>query len=170
MIREWTRGQWALRATAATGPVVALLATAPAGAPPPAWLVVLVLGLALVHGRAPESPFGVGAMGAVVLWWAIALDGGVEAWSLLAVVGLLASHVAGIVAAYGPDRLGVDPATAWLWGRRALAVLVPSPLLLVAAGWAPGHGGARSMWVAGLAVVLLGSLAGMAVLTREERG
>jgi hypothetical protein len=170
VIREWTRGQWALRATAATGPVVALLATAPVGTPPPAWLVVLVLGLALVHARSPESPFGTGALGAVVVWWAVALDGQVEAWSLLAVVGLLASHVAGVVAAYGPDRLGVDPATAWLWGRRSLAVLVPAPVVLLLARAVQGHGGAGTVWVAGLAVVLLAALAGMLVLTREERG
>jgi hypothetical protein len=169
-MREWSRGQWGLRVTAAAGPVVALLATAPTGAPPPAWLVLLVLGLSLVHARSPESPFGIGALGAVVLWWALALDNRVQPWGLLAAAGLLASHVAGLVAAYGPDRLGVDPATMRLWLRRALVVLLPSPVVLLVAGAHDGHGEDRTVWVAGLAVALVVAVAGTVVLSREERG
>jgi MYXO-CTERM domain-containing protein len=169
-MREWSRGQWALRVIVAAGPVVALLACAPTGAPPPAWLVLIVLGLALVHARAPESPFGIGAMGAVVLWWAAALDDRVEAWSLLGAAGLLASHVAAVVAAYGPDRLGVDPATARLWARRGLVALVPAPVVLLTGLLLEGRGEVRTVWVAGLAVALLAAVAGTVVLTREERG
>ena len=51
MIREWTRGQWALRAVVAVGPVLALLAAAPAGVAPGASTVALVGVLALAHAR-----------------------------------------------------------------------------------------------------------------------
>ena len=44
-LRQWSRGQWLLRAVAALGPVLAVLVTIPVGTPPPWWLVVVTAAL-----------------------------------------------------------------------------------------------------------------------------
>jgi len=57
------RSQLALRALVLLGPVVALLATGPAGHGPPWWLVGIVTVLAAAAAVAPDSPVGAGAGG-----------------------------------------------------------------------------------------------------------
>ena len=152
MIREWTTGQWALRVTAALGPVVAMLATWPTGHPPRAWLVLLVAGLSIGHGRLPESPIGIVAMALVVVWWGLASGDSVSAWALVAAAGLLVSHVAALVAAYGPDGLGVDPGTVRLWAVRAATVFLIAPAVWAVALIVRGRPELPWLWVAGLAV------------------
>jgi hypothetical protein len=154
MIREWTTGQWALRVTAALGPVVAMLATGPAGHPPRVSLVVLVAGLSIAHGRLPESPIGIVAMGLVVVWWGLASGDAVSAWALLAAAALLVSHLAALVAAYGPDGLGVDRGTVRLWAVRAAVVFLIAPAAWALTLLVRGRPELPWLWVAGLAVAL----------------
>jgi hypothetical protein len=168
VIRDWTPGQWGLRATAALGPVVALLATAPAGVPPRAWLVALVAVLSLVHARAPETPVGTIALGAVIVWWGVAFRDGPHAWAILAAACLVASHVAALVAGYGPDALGVDPATLRRWLVRGGAAFVLAPVVWVVAILLRGRPETPGIWVVGLAVALVAVVVATAALNREE--
>jgi len=167
MIAEWTRGQWALRVVAALGPVGAVLATAPAGVPPKPWLVGLVALLSVGHARLPESPVGILAMGAVIVWWGVAFRDGLHAWALPAAAALLASHVAALLAAYGPDRLGVDPATLRRWLVRAAVAFSLAPAVWALALLLRGRDEAPGVWVAGLAVALAATVVATVALTRE---
>ena len=168
MIREWTTGQWALRVTAALGPVVALLATGPAGHPPRVSLIVLVGGLSIAHGRLPESPIGTVAMAVVVVWWGLVSGDAVSPWALLAAAALLASHVAALVAAYGPDGLGVDPGTVRLWAVRAAVVFLLSPAVWALAVLVRGGPELSWLWVAGLAVALAVTVAATLAVSGED--
>ena len=48
-------------------------------------------------------------MGLVLVWWGLAFRDGLHAAALVAAAGLLASHLPRVLAAYGPDRMAVDP-------------------------------------------------------------
>ena len=166
MIQEWTRGQWALRATVVLGPVLALLAAAPAGAAPWGWLVVLVAVLAAFHARWPESAGGIAAPGVVVLFWGAALGDRLTAWALAAAAALLAAHVAALLAAYGPDGLGVDVPTLRLWLRRAGAAFLLAPAVLLPGLILRDRAETPGVWVVGLAVALVATVVATAALGR----
>ena len=168
MIREWTTGQWALRVTAALGPVVALLAAGPAGHPPRVSLIVLVAGLSIAHGRLPESPIGTVAMAVVVVWWGLVAGDAVSPWALLAAAALLGSHVAALVAAYGPDGLGVDPGTVRRWVVRAAVVFLISPAVWAVALLVRGGPERSWLWVAGLAVALAVAVVATLAVSGED--
>ena len=168
MIREWTTGQWALRLAAALGPVVATLATWPAGHPPRVSLVVLVAGLSIAHGRLPESPIGTVAMALVVVWWGLASSEAVSAWALVAAAALLVSHVAALVAAYGPDGLGVDPGSVRLWAWRAATVFLIAPAVWALNLLVRGRPELPWLWVAGLAVALAVTVVATLAVSGED--
>lgn len=172
MIREWSRGQWALRAVVAAGPPAALLLTGAAGsAGPPLWVVVPVLALALAHARWPESPAGTLAAGIAVAAWVLVPDDPSAARALavavVAAVALVAAHVAALVAAQGPDGVGVDPATVRLWMRRAAVVCLLAPLVAGVAAGLRGRHESIWLWMAGLAVALAVAAGTSAVLSDE---
>lgn len=167
MIRQWTAGQWRLRATIALAPVAALLLTASAGTAPHPVLVALVAGLSLAHAVAPESATGTVGLATVVVWWGLALADGPSPWALPAAAALLAAHVAALVAAYGPDGLGVDPATLLLWLRRAGLAFLAAPAVLVGGLLVRGRAEYAGAWVAALAVALVIIVAATAALARE---
>ena len=153
-LRIWTPGQWALRAVMVVGLLVALLATGPAGTWPAPWLVVLVGGLAVGYALLPETSFGTVAIGLVLAWWGLGLRDGLHPAALVAAAGLLSAHLAGLVAAYGPDRMAVDRATVLLWARRGLLVFVLAPVVLAVALWVREQPEPDGIWVAGLAAAL----------------
>jgi len=165
---EWSRGQWALRLVAALGPVLALLCTGPAGVWPRPWLVLLVLVLSLFYARVPDSGVGTGALGAVLVWWGLAFRAGLHAWALPSVALLLAAHLAGLLASYGPDRLGVDPATVrrWLW--RGTGAWLVAPVVFGAALLVRGRSDTPGVWVVGLSVALVAMVVASLALARED--
>jgi hypothetical protein len=167
VIRQWTVGGWRLRATIALGPVAALLLTAAEGVAPHPVLVALVAGLALTHALSPESATGTVALGTVVVWWGLALGDGPSVWALPAAAMLLAAHVAALVAAYGPDGLGVDPATLLLWLRRAGLAFLAAPAVLLGGLLVRGRAEVAGAWVAALAAALVTTVAATVALTRE---
>jgi len=168
MMRQWTRGQWALRAVAALGPVLALLCTGPAGVWPRPWLVVLALPFGAHYAARPTSGFALAALGLPLVWWGLAFRDGLHAWAIASAALLVAAHVAGLVAAYGPDGLGVDPATARLWLRRGLLVLLASPVVFGGAVLLRGRPDAPGVWVAGLVAALVAMVVASLTLTGEE--
>ena len=166
-MRAWTRGQWALRAVVVLGALTALLASGPAGAPPPQPLVLVVTGLALAHARSPESAAGVVSLGLVVCWWAAAVDV-LHPAVLLAAAGLLAAHVAALVAAYGPDQLGVDPLVLRRWLLRAGLVLLPAPGLYGAAVVLRDRPEVPGAWLIGLGAAVAATVLATWVVAAEE--
>ncbi len=144
-----------LRVVVGLGPLVALLAAAPAGEPPPAGLVLVVALVSAYFAIAPESGAGALAMVAVVAWWGRAPDDLLHPSCLVAATALLASHLAALVAGYGPAATPVDPGVRRRWLRRGAAVLVAAPALWVMAlvlreGEAPA-----ALWPAGLLAAIL---------------
>lgn len=162
-LRIWTPGQWALRAVMVAGLLVALLATGPAGSWPAPWLVVLVGALGVAYALWPEPSFGTVAIGLVLAWWGLGLRDGLHPAALVAAAGLVASHVAGVVAAYGPDGMAVDRATVLLWARRGLLVFVLAPVVLGVALWVREQPDPGGIWVAGLAAALAAVVAAATV-------
>ena len=169
-LRRLTPGQWGLRATMVTGPVVALAATGLVGEWPAGWLVVLVAALGVGYAVLPETSVGTVAMGLVLAWWGIALRDGLHAEALIAAAALLAAHLAGVVAAYGPARMAVDRATTMLWVRRGAIVFMMAPLLYLFALWVRDQPEPEGLWVAGLAAALvaIGAVAAGFVAGRPE--
>ena len=167
LLRRWSAGQWALRATMALGPVLALAATGLAGTAPKPLLVVIVAGLGLTYAGLPEGPFGTTAFGVVVVWWGFGLRDGLQPACLLAAALLLAAHVAGILVAYGPDGLPVDRGLLVMWLRRSALALLLAPSLYVVALLLRGHE-APGVWVAGLAAALVAVLVATVAFTAEE--
>lgn len=168
MIGAWTPGQWALRVTMVVGILVALVSTGWVGALPDWWLVLLVAGLALGFARVPESHAGAVAMAFVVVWWGVSLRDGLHPEALVAAAGLLVSHVAGLIAAYGPDELSVDPATVRRWLFRGLASFLLAPAVWLAAVLLRDRPEAPGVWVAGLAVALLATIVATMAFTAQE--
>lgn len=150
VLRRWTPGQWALKVAMVLGVLGALLTTGLVGVWPDPWLVLLVGLLALGYAVVPETSIGTVAMGLVLAWWGIGLREGLHWQALVAAACLLLAHLAGLVAAYGPDRMAVDPATVLLWVRRGALVFLMAPLVLVLALWVAERPEPGGLWVAGM--------------------
>jgi hypothetical protein len=163
----WTRGQWALRCVIVAGVQLALGATLLAGASPSVFLVVVVTGLSLGYARLPESAVGSATLALVAGWWAIGVPG-LHPAVLLGAAGLLAAHVAGLLAAYGPDELAPDPAVLRRWLLRGLAVLVVAPGLYGAALVLRGRPETSDAWLVGLAVAVVATLLATWVIVEPE--
>jgi hypothetical protein len=169
MTRGWTPGQWALRATVVAGLMVALLATGLRGAWPVWWLVVLVGGLAVASSLLPDAPMGTVATGLVLAWWGFAFRDGPHPQALLAAAGLLAAHLAAVLAGYGPRDLPLDPATVRLWAVRGVFVLLAAPAVFAVAISLRGQPEPVGIWVAGLAAALFTTVAAGLALTRSSQ-
>ena len=159
MIRRWGTGQWLLRGVVAAGPLAALLATGLAGVTPSWWLVLLVAGLGVGFAVLPDSPVGTVAIGAVVLWWGVALGDGLHPAALLAAGCLVAAHVAATVAALGSDDMVLDPATVRLWAARGAAVLLVAPVLWLLVESVEGVEEVAGVWLAGMFAALVATAA-----------
>ncbi|QWF21073.1 hypothetical protein KM427_19290 [Nocardioides sp. LMS-CY] len=166
---ELSRGQLVLRVVVLLGPVVALLASGPAGHWPPWWVIALVVGLAGGFAAFPESPVGVVAILTVLVWWTAALDDGLHPAVLVAATALLASHVAAVLASYGPGEMPVDPALLRLWAVRGTLLLVAVPLVWGLALLLRGEAEEPGIWVVGVATGLVGTVAAGVVLTSRQQ-
>ncbi len=151
---DWSRGQWALRLMVLLGPVVALLAQWPSLGPPRPWLVALTLALAAGWALVPESVVGGVVLLVVAFSWVNGLEHRLPLGALVAAAGLLVSHLAALLASYGPARLPVSAPVARLWARRGVLLFLSAPavwLLARGVGRLPDSG---SVWVLGLVVAL----------------
>jgi hypothetical protein len=170
-LRSGTPGQWALRVTMVVGVLGALMSTGLAGVWPAWWLVLLVGGLAVGYAALPETSVGTAAMGLVLVWWGAAFGDEQHSPALVAAGALLAAHLAGVLVAYGPDRMAVDRATVVLWVRRGAAVFLTAPLVYLVAGWVRDQPEPDGIWVTGLAVALaaVGAMAAGLVAGKFEK-
>jgi len=169
---DWSRGQWALRLLVLLGPVVALLAQWPSlGAPRP-WLIALTVALAAGFALVPESVVGAVVLLLVAFSWVNGLEHRLPLGALVAAAGLLVSHLAALLASYGPARLPVSAPVARLWARRGVLLFLSAPavwLLALGVRRLPDSG---SVWVLGLvvalSVVVVTAAASQAALPRER--
>ena len=151
--REWTRGQWLLRAVVLLGPLVALAARWPSD-PPPVWLMLLTLVLSAGWAVAPESVVGGVVLALVAFSWVAGTNGDLPGGAVLAAVAMLAAHLAALVASYGPDALPVSANVVRLWLWRGLGVALVAPLVWLAALAVREVPGSGTVWLLGLAVAL----------------
>jgi len=148
-------GQGGVRLLVAVMPVLALLCTVGAGEAPPVWFVSLVALLSIGFAAFPESAVGVAVLILVLAWWGLGLRDGLDPWAVPAAAAILVAHLAAVVAAYGPDRLRVDPDLARLWVRRGVAVFVVSPVLLLVTLSLRGTPAPAGIWMLGLAAAFV---------------
>jgi hypothetical protein len=158
-----------LRAVVFLGPVVALLATGPAGNWPGGWVVVLTVVLATGFATMPESGFGTLAMCVVVVWW----GGGLERIAvevLVAAFALLASHLAAVLLSYGPAQLPVDGRMLALWVRRGALVGLSVPALWLWATLIEDQPEPPGVWLAALVAGIVVCVVAAAAVTERSPG
>ncbi len=165
-----SRSQLVIRALILLGPVVAVLAAGPAGHWPPWWVAVGMVGLAAAFAALPESPVGAVVMLAVLTWWAVALDDGLHPMVLVAAVALLVSHVASVLASYGPGEMPVERALVMLWIRRGALLLLGVPLVWGLAVLLRDQPDQPGVWVVGVAACLVATVAAAVALTARQPG
>ena len=164
-----SRSQLVLRVVILLGPVVAVLATGPAGNWPPVWIAAGVVALSVAAALAPDAPYGAGAGLAVVAWWAIALGEVVPASVIVAAVALVLAHVAGVLASYGPPTMPVDAGITRLWVRRGALVLLTVPAAFALARVLRGEPEQPGIWILGVAAAFVATVAATVGLAVERK-
>lgn len=163
-MRHWTPGQWVVRLVVLVGPLLALSAEGLQGDGPGWPLLVIVGALSAAFAFYPESPAGSVAFVLVLASWWEGGAGGVDASALLAAAGLIASHVAAVLAAYGPDDVPLDREVTVLWLVRGAAVFLAAPAVWLLADALRDQPEQTGVWVAGVvaatAAVLFAIVAG----------
>lgn len=165
-----SRSQLVLRALIVLGPLVGVLAAGPAGHWPPWWVLVVTVGFAGGSAAFPESPFGAGAMLAVLAWWTAGLDDGLHPAVLVAAAALLLTHLAAVLASYGPGEMPVEPALVRLWARRGALALLGVPAVWGLALVLRGEPEQPGIWVVGVASGLVATVAAAVALTARQPG
>lgn len=130
-------GQWLTRAVVVLAPLVVLLAAGLAGAQLRWWFVaVIVAGGLTAAVQADSHAAGVTLFLLMVFWWwSVPSASGVPV--LVAAAAVIALHVAGTLAAYGPSTLELDADLVRLWVRRGLLLWAVSVAAWVAGRLAP---------------------------------
>ena len=165
------RSQVLLRVVVFLGPVVAVLATGPAGNWPPWWIAGAAVAIAAAASYDPDGPNGTGTGLVVLGWWAIALEDGLPASILVAAAGLVAAHLAALLASYGPATMPVDAATLRLWGGRGALVLITVPAAWALALALRGEPEQPGIWLLGAATAFVATvLATAALAVRSGEG
>ncbi|MDO9456150.1 hypothetical protein [Nocardioides sp.] len=167
-VRGWHPSQQALRLVVLLGPLVALLAAAPAGHGPAPWIVGVVLLLSVLWAARPESGGGTLALLLVLFWWTRVPDDALHPAVLVAAVAVVLSHLAAVVSAAAPPRTPVDPAVLRLWMLRGAAVLLAAPVVWVLARALRDQAAPDLLWPAALLAALLVVVALGLVLERRE--
>jgi hypothetical protein len=156
-----------VRAVVFLGPVVALLASGPAGNWPGGWLVALTVALAAGFAAMPESALGTVVFCVVVVWWGFGLEH-VAVEAVVAGAALLAAHLGSLLLSYGPAQLPLDGRLLGRWARRGLLVGLSVPGVWLLATAVEDQPEPPGIWVAGLAVgVVVCAVAAAAVTDRE---
>jgi hypothetical protein len=155
-----------LRAVVFLGPVVALLATGPAGNWPGGGLVALTLALAGGFAVMPESALGTVVFCVVVVWWGFGMEH-VAVEAVGAAAALLAAHLAALLLSYGPAQLPLDGRLLGLWVRRGLLVGLSVPAVWLLATAVDGQPEPPGIWVAALVAAVAVCAVGAAAVTER---
>lgn len=160
-VRQWSRSALLVRALLVVLPVVAVAA---AWQPPATAFVVVLVVLGGLWAAMPESPAGPVVVLLVVAWWGARVDDPLAPGVLVAAAALVGAHVAGVLASYGPARMPIGRAPAWLWVRRGLLAWLVAPLAWLAARALDDAPDQPTLWtVALVTVAALVVAAGMAL-------
>lgn len=168
-LTTWSVAALTLRGVVLLAPPAGLLMAGAAGSAPPHSVLAVVVFLSAGFAIAPESGFGLLALGSVIWWWSLSDDAGLHATVLVAAMLLLAAHVAALLISYGPPGVAVDAGLGWLWVGRGAAVLVAAPAVLLLARFADDAAPDPALWQAGLLVSVLAVVLVAARLTAVER-
>ncbi|WP_457207285.1 hypothetical protein [Nocardioides sp. P5_C9_2] len=133
--------------------VLPLVAAGAAWQRPATLFVLLLVVLGGLWAAMPESPAGPVVLLLVAAWWGARVDDPLDAGVLLAAGALVAAHVAGVLASYGPARMPLDRATTWLWVRRGLLAWLVAPVAWVAARGLDAAPDQPTLWTVGLVTV-----------------
>jgi hypothetical protein len=106
-------------------PVVALLV---APVRPSLLVAALVVVGSVLWCVFPELAAGPVVLLAVMVWWSLAVPDPVQPRVLAAALALVAAHVAGLLASYGPARAALDRGLVVMWVRRGLLAFVAAPV------------------------------------------
>jgi hypothetical protein len=160
--------QWSRSASLARGLLVVLplAAVAAAWQRPATLFVVLLVVLGVLWAAAPESPAGQVVLLLVVAWWGARVDDPLGARVLLAAAALVAAHVAGVLASYGPARMPIGRAETLLWVRRGLLAWLVTPVAWAAAVGLDEAPEQPALWT--VALVTVGVLVAAAGLGLRE--
>lgn len=151
--RDWTLGQWGLRALVLLSPMVALLARGQAVGSVQAWILALVLALSAGWALMPESVVGVVVL--VLVGWSWASDADrVSAFALVATAAMLVAHLAALVLGYGPARLPVRADVVRLWTVRGALVFPAALVAWMLARAVRELPDSRNVWVLGLVIAV----------------
>jgi hypothetical protein len=159
-MRSWPVSQLALRVVVALGPVVALALGGVARNGPAWWAILLVGGFSVAFALRPDGPYGSVAIVLVVGWWALGPRTAVPGVVVAAAGALVAAHVAATLVAYGPRTLPITRPLGLLWLRRGLLAFAAAPAVWLVATSLRRAPQPVDIWIAGLVVVLAGSVAG----------
>lgn len=144
--------------------VLPLVAVVAAWQRPATVFVIVLVVLGVLWAAMPESPAGPLVLLLVAGWWGARVDDPLDAGVLVAAAALVAAHVAGVLASYGPARMPVDRATTWLWVRRGLLAWLVAPVAWLAARGLDDAPDQPTLWTVALVTVAgLVIVAGMAL-------
>jgi len=158
-LREMTPSQWLVRTLVVLAAPGALLFARPAGGTPSVVFFVLVLGLSLGAAAVTDSPFGLVALAAAVLWWGAKVPEPLSPWLLAAAAAICTGHIAGVLADHGPLTLDVGPELGRRWLVRGVLVFTLAPLSWLVVRVVDDAPEQPRVWVAGLAACLVAVLA-----------
>lgn len=159
-----------LRAVIAVTPLLALLASLPAGAQMWVTFFLLVFGLSIGSAYLTDSAMGLVAMLLVLFWWATRATDPLSPWVLAAAAALLAAQVASVLADYGPPTMDLDRDLVRLWLRRAGVIFLAAPAAWLMARLVDGAPDQPTIWVVGLAACLAAVVAATVALRLPEPG
>jgi hypothetical protein len=145
-------GSRVLRGVIVVGPLLALYAGAPQGIVPPVWLTVVLLVFALSFATLPEHYTGGFTLAIVVTFWVIRSGHDLPGTSVLAAAALLVTHLAAVVAGYGPRQLPPDRGVLLLWARRGVLVWLMAPLTWLVVEAQSDRATSAAYWIVGLVV------------------
>lgn len=153
-MKGWSTSHLLARLVLLAGPLLALLPV-PGTIAYLAWPVSLMLGAAAAWR--PDGHAGLGAVALVVVVWALAPGDVLPASVLLSAVVLVLTHVAGVLASYGPAELHLGRDLLWQWTLRALGLCAVAGSVFVLSRILQDAGSPALAWGAGVgaAVVLL---------------
>jgi hypothetical protein len=135
-VRQITRQQVVLRATAFVAALGAMVAGDQASDSSPATLLLMfVIVLSAINAALPDSHTGLLLLGVIVLYWSGAIDDPGTPWALVGGLCVLVFHSCTAAAAMIPARAHVDPVVIrrWLVRTGAAALATAATWLLVAA-------------------------------------
>lgn len=162
---------WALRCAVVLGPLVAVTAAAPEGYAPSLLAVALVLVSALLWAFLPDQVLGSVSLLVVLVWWALVVGEALPVASVVAAAGLLLSHTAATLLAYGPSRTRIAPRLLVTWTLRAAVAWLVALAVWGAAEAYRGQATPASFWLLGLTAALVGAVvAGLRVPVRGSSG